>query len=1109
MGVGAEQVHEKIRAFKKKYYLNLFVRGALLSVLILVSYFLIASLLEYTLWFGPWARFIILFAFFATAGVCIFKFLKEPLQWWLLKRGLNEEESARIIGQHLPHINDRLLNLIQLDVSADASALKYASVQQKSNEFAPFTFESFIDLRRNWKYLHLLLLPLLVIVVILIYNSNIITHSTERIFNFSRQYSPKAPFEFLIHENSLNAFYNEDFVVNVQLEGTALPEDAYIVTKNNRLKLQGAAAGMGKFTYVFENLPEGFDFQIEAAGFFSQQFHVNLINRPELSQFKVELEYPPYLKKINEKIINAGNLEIPEGTLVRWKLSASHADSVMILFSTNHSLKKFESSDNQLFTYKNIFVSDDTYEIKLSNDKSTNKEKISYAIRVVKDQYPQISVRNLQDSILYKRVLVGGNVSDDYAISELRLHFRIRNSKQKEINSGSTKISIIKGQAQQNFFYNWSIDSLKLNPGDQLEYYLQAWDNDGINGQKSTKTSYYTFLVPSKDKLVKDIQNSQDATEQKINRTEAKANELHEQIKEANQKLKGKKNLDWQDKKMLEDILEQKRSLDQMLEQLKEQNKQLEQKKDAFTEQDERIREKAKQIQKLMEEVLDEETKKLFEELQKLMKENSDTPQLQKLLDKLNQNTNNLEKELERALELFKQLQFDYKLDQTVENLKKQVEEQKQLLEETKELEKSSKKGEQHKEKENTNSESQELSEEQELLREEFEKTSEEIKDLKKLIEELQKPDNLPTEENVEQVKEKQKESKESLENNQPSKSKEAQQKSIKQMEEMQQQMEGAQSSMAMEMDMQNIESLRQILHGLVKLSFDQERLMKNLKDLNQSDPRFNNLAQEELKLRDDSKVLEDSLLSLGKRDPFMGSVVNKEIGELNNHIENVIDANSERKRPQAASEMQLVMTSINNLALMLDDHLDMMMQMMANAQPSMKQSKQKGQKPSLSQLQQQLNEKIKDLKGSGKSGRQLSEELAEMAAEQERIRQALQDMEEKMKQGGGSPGGNLPSKMEQSEMDLVNKQLTDQLIKRQQDILSRLLEAEKSAREQDMEEERKGESATDQQKEIPKAFEDYLRLREKEVELLKTVPPKLYPYYRKEVGDYFKRMGN
>src|SRR5688500_20285378 len=62
--------------------------------------------------------------------------------------------------------------------------------------------------------------------------------------------------------------------------------------------------------------------------------------------------------------------------------------------------------------------------------------------------------------------------------------------------------------------------------------------------------------------------------------------------------------------------------------------------------------------------------------------------EIQKLLDKMNQNTNNLEKELERTLELFKQLQYDFKLDQTIQDLKRQIEEQKKLLDKTEALEK-------------------------------------------------------------------------------------------------------------------------------------------------------------------------------------------------------------------------------------------------------------------------------------------------------------------------------------------------------------------------------------------------------------------------------------
>ena len=1138
MGAGVERIHEKIRSFKKKYYLNIFVRGGLLSLSILISYFLIASVVEYNLWLSPWARFLIFFTFFGIAAFCVYKFLKAPIEWWLARRGLDEEQSAKVIGNYVPTIKDRLLNLIQLSVKND-SALAYASVEQKSKEFEAVSFDDFIDLNQNKKYLKYLVLPLIVIIGILLLNRSILTQSTTRIFHFNRQYSPEAPFKFLIDNSSLNAFHNENYLLNIRLDGPALPEHAYVIISNQRLKLDHSSPG--EFSYTFENIQEGFDFQVEAAGFFSETFRVSVLSRPELAKFNVHLDFPDYLNRKNDLLVNSGNLEVPEGTNVEWQMSTANTRNAKILFLSEKEPNDFQMSDEQAFIFKKRFKNADSYEIQLENDVSRNREKIAYQINVIKDEFPKIEVNHFKDSVLYKMVVLSGLLSDDYGLRKLSLHFKIRDEHQKEVLSKSIAVPIAKDQTQQSFFHPWSLDSLKLDPGNSLEYYLEVWDNDGVNGSKSTKTATYTFYVPSEDNLIADIKNSQTKTQQKIDQSVGKANKLQDQIEQANQKLKGKQSLDWQDKKMLEDILEQKLGLNQMVEELKEQNRLLEQKKDAFTEQDERIREKAQQIQKLMDELLDEETKKLFEELQKLLKENSDISQIQKILDKLNQNSNNLEKELERTLELFKQLQYEFKLDQAINELKEQVEKQKDLLEKTESLEKSTSKDKKEKSEDrkdksseksdaakedknnkqdqnnkeegdnksddNKNSESQELGKDQEQLQNEFQKTSEKIDELKELGEELQNDDELPSDQDSQDVEQQQEESKDMLNQNSPSKAKSPQQKALQKMQQMQQQMEGAESSMSMEIDMQNLETLRQIIHGLVKLSFDQESLMKRFNELSQNDPAFNGIAQRQLKLKDDSKVLEDSLLALGKRDPFMGSVVTREVSELNEHLDKVIEANRERRRPQASNEMQMTMTSINNLALMLDDHFDMMMQMMANAKPGMGKSKKKGDKPSLGQMQQQLNQKIQELKGSGKSGRQLSEELAEMAAEQERIRKALQEMQEKMKDGN-LPGGDLPSKMEQTEMDLVNKQLTDQLIKRQQDIVTRLLEAEKSMREQDMDEERKGETAKDYEKEIPKAFEDYLRLKEKEVELLKTVPPKLYPYYKKEVNEYFKRVG-
>ncbi|MBY0433915.1 MAG: hypothetical protein K2U26_07385 [Cyclobacteriaceae bacterium] len=1104
-----QAVDEKITSFRRKYYLNLFLRGAILSLTLVLAYFLLASLIEYNLWLGKGTRLVLFILFFGTVGYCLFRFLREPLAWWLAGKGIGREQSAKIIGQHFPTIQDRLLNFLQLSTAKNGGPLLEASLEQKASLFQGFSFESSIDLRENNRFLKYLAIPFVLVAGIFIVNQKIFTQSADRIIHFNQEFSPQAPFEFKVLNQQLISFPNEDFVLNVGLQGEAVPDAAYLVSGTQRLKMEMTKAG--EFSYLFEKLQQNFSFQIEAAGFYSKPFTIQIVNRPELLNLKMQLLFPRYTGRVAQEVVNAGNLEIPEGTRVRWRLHTDNAQRATILFSSATGSESMQSIDNQFFEYGKNFFNNDEYSIGLENENSKNKDRIAYRIEVIKDQPPAIVVDHLKDSILFKSIILAGNIQDDYGLSKLELHYII-SSKDKEEKRETISMAVDRSQNQQNFFYNWAIDSLHLKTGDRLQYYLEVWDNDGVHGSKSTKSSAYQFELPSDEEFKAEIKRSQSSTESEIERSLTKAKSLKDAIEEAEQKLKGKQSLDWQDRKMLEDLIQQKKGLDEMVEKLQEENKLLEEKKESFSEQNERIREKSEQIQKLMNDLLDDETKKLFEELEKMLKENQDPAQLQKMLEKMERNELNIEKELERTLELFKQLQYDYKLDQAIQEIKDQADKQQQVLDKTQELA-GEKKPESQNEKggEDSPSSSEELAQEQQNLSEKADEFKKTIEELNKLGEEVkEKTESAPSEEEINKMKDLEQQSKESLEQGNPKKATAPQKKSLEKMKQMQQQLEGMQNSMEMEIDQQNLESLRHIIHGLIKLSFDQESIIKDFNAVQQSDPKYVTLSQGQLKIKDDAKVLEDSLLALAKKDPFMGNIVTREVGELNGHLDKATDNVKERKKSNASTDMQLSMTSINNLALMLNDHFEMLMDMMANAMPSMKKGKKdKGQK-SLGEMQQKLNQQIEQIKNSGKSGRQLSEELAKMAAEQERIRRALQEMQERLKQEGGkSLGNDLPGKMEQTEMDLVNKQITEQTIRRQKEIITRLLESEKSMREQQLDEERKGETAKDYQKELPRAFEEYLRLKEKEVELLKTMPPKLYPYYKKEVNEYFKRLGN
>ena len=219
----------------------------------------------------------------------------------------------------------------------------------------------------------------------------------------------------------------------------------------------------------------------------------------------------------------------------------------------------------------------------------------------------------------------------------------------------------------------------------------------------------------------------------------------------------------------------------------------------------------------------------------------------------------------------------------------------------------------------------------------------------------------------------------------------------------------------------QNIDDLRDILDNLLTLSFDQENLMKQFRQVDQADPRFVQLGQTQRKLRDDAQIIQDSLYALAKREPKIQSFVTREVGEMNGRMDESLTHIKERDVPRATATQQQAMTSINNLALMLQSSLQQMQQEAqdgkgapkdGDGKPGKKKGKGKGKGKGgspgpgdLGQMQKQLNDQIQQLSQSGKTGRAMSQELAKMAAQQQMLRQAMQ----KMDQMGSKPGGGKP----------------------------------------------------------------------------------------------------
>ena len=1153
----------ELRRYKSKYYLNMLFKGILVTAALLLTTYIVINAAEYFGKFNTSVRAGLFFTFLAAAGITLVAWVLWPISKLLnLNKQISDEEAALQIGKYFPDVDDKLLNTIQLSNSAAAqdNALLKASIEQRTKQLGIVKFTDAVRFSENRRYLRYVVPPLLVLLAILVLAPTFFSESSARIINYNNEYVAPAPFSFHLANKNLKAFKNEDFTVDLDLKGRTMPEDVYLVSGGRRYKMEKRGKNtFGKFAYTFKKIQKATDFKFESAGFTSLNHSITLMERPTLLSFSAQLNYPAYLNKASENWDNIGNLVVPEGTQIQWNFKTNNSKELALFFNEGKEVVKAEKINPKRFKYNRSARRSETYQVKLKNEFSGNKEDINYYINVIPDQYPKINIKESKDTAMYSYLSVGGSISDDYGLSQLKLFYRVtRDGKPGTLKSVNLQLNA--GQSIQNYYYEMDLRPMNLQPGDNLEYFAQVWDNDGVNGAKSAKTTSLTFKIPTERELKEEIDKSANKTSNQIDKTLQKARKLKESMENVKNRFRNKRYMDYQDKKQVKELLEKRKDLIKEIKKIQEENNTTNQKQKRFNQTSPEVQQKMNQLKKLMDELLDEETKKLYDELQKLLEQTRRNDRIQNMLDKIQKKEDNLDKELERALEMFKQLQFEQKLDQTTKDLEKLAEKQDKLAEETdknnkdkgnkddknkgnkddknkgnKDDKNKGNKDDQNKDKNKGNKDDQnkdknkgnkddknkgnqsqknkDLEKKQKDLTKKFNDIKKQLEELKKMDQKLEFPNEMKDFKQEQQdVSKEQQNSQQQLQKNQNKKAGKSQKKAAKKMKKMAQQMQQMQQNMQMQQMQENLDDLRAILENLVTLSFDQEKLMKDFRSVSLSDPRFVKLGQKQLKLRDDAKVIEDSLTALAKRVFQIKSFVTREVGKMKSYMDESTDMIKRRRLSIATGKQQFAMTSMNNLALLLNDVMKNMQNSMASAMSKPQKGNKGKPKPNLSQMQQQLNQKIQQLKKSGKQGRKLSEELAKLAAEQERIRRALKEMQKRMGKDGknGKDLRELQKKMEEVEKNLVFKNLERVTKLRQKDILTRLLESEKALREQGQDKERKSKAAKDNKtRRVPPALNQYFKNKEKQIELLKTIPPALSPYYKKEVDEYFEKIDN
>jgi hypothetical protein len=1096
MNTNYELLLQKLDAFIRKYYLNKLLRGTLLFVGLLFGFYLFISLFEYQLYLSSSIRKILLAAFIGTAAASLFVYVIRPLIHFLkLGKQISHEQAAGIIGQHFTDVKDKLLNVLQLKQQAESAnnkALIEASILQKTESIKLVPFTSAINLNENKRYLKYALPPFFIVLFLLIAAPNVLKESSTRLFNPNTVYAKKAPFEFVLKNKNLKVLQYEDIEINLTVTGKTIPNEVFIHEDGKNYKMEKLATDA--FSYRFSNVQKDFSFYFSAAEFNSDEHAVRVLKKPLIANFTTQLSYPSYTNKPNETVKNTGDLIVPAGTTVNWNFETSGTDNVTV--SIDNQLYTAQKTGNDRFTFSKKIVRDTRYTIIVSNAEVDKGDSVAFTVAATPDNFPTINVEQIQDADQAEFSVFLGAVADDYGLSRLEFHYAIKD--EKGILKENKKQALpLNGKAFSDFSLQVDFAQYAISPGDKMDYYFEVWDNDGVNGAKSTRSQSFNYYKPSVKELEKlEFQNNEDIKSD-LSAASKEAQKLAAMIKEMKEKILTKNALSWEDKKQLEQIQKKHEELAQEMEQIKDKLEENKKNQEEFKKPDEEILDKQEKVQELLNDLLSDEMKDLMKQIEDIL-EKMEQKNTFENLDKMEMSNKDLKSELDKMQQLLKQLQLEQKAQETVDKLNELANEQEKLSEQTK----------------NNAQPQAELQKKQEELNKKMGDIKENLKQLDKLNKE--NDDKLDTKGNQEQSEDIQQEMEKSsneLEQKQNDKASKSQKSSSQKMKKMAEKMKNDLDKMQMDQNAEDIKMIRQLLENLVKLSFDQEKLMNELKKTETESPKYVQLMQKQFDLRDDAKLIGDSLQALGKRQFELQTFISDEMYKLNREMKKALDNLEARNKPVTGIAQQLVMTASNNLALMLSESLDnLQQQQKAKKSGSGSCSKPggEGDKPSMSELQKKLGEQLKQMQEGmqqGKDPKQMGKDFADAVQKQAAIREALRQMKEKMSQQEktGSGMDQMLKKMDEIEKDLASKKLTPEMLKRHKEIETRLLDFDKAKREQEEDEKRQSKSGIEIIRKLPPNLEEYLQKRKSALELYQTVPPGLKPFYKNLVEKYLR----
>ncbi|HCX73693.1 MAG TPA: hypothetical protein DHM37_08240 [Candidatus Cloacimonas sp.] len=990
----------------------------------------------------------------------------------------SSKQAATYLDQYNQDEYDTYLNALELASQPDIDKDIWQRIAQKADTKAEKQ-----EVKTNNQQLKQILMPATAIIIISVAAFLIFPSGYQKAWNFFQlQKIPEKQHKQFVEliPGDIQLTRNEDLEIKV-IKPENTQHQLFLRYHEKWRNYQ-----MPEFSYKLNNVERSFDYFVKTPYAISDTFRVEVFELPMIKELKIKYEYPSYT-----------NLPDSYETTAHGRIEALANSQVKIEIKSNNPLKSAEAIfsfgkvlpmqrlGKQSFSCEFELTESGSYHINLVDILGNKSRPIERQIKVVADEYPEIEITKPgQDTLLTQNMLLPLRIlaSDDFGLQNLQLIYQINSELADTVQIQNT----IRNR-DISIDHVFDLKEQYLIPGDRVTYWATVQDNSPRHKQSTSEA--YVAKFPSIEQIYREIETEERQKQESLNKVLQESEKLNREMETKRLDIMKKEDYDWQDKKDLQQILQKQEALNSKIEKIAQDYKKLTEKFEQNNALSQETLDKMRKIQEIMEEIANEDLKKAMEKMQEAMQK-MDPESMKKAMEDFKFSMEDFSKKLEQTLNLLENIKKEQALQKALEISEEASKMQKELNNKTANNELSP--SQQAKQQ-------QEIAKKMEKLQNQLATTDSMLTtptddEIKKMMEELKKQMQSDS------LAQKMQEMSQSLQQNKPpmQQMQQAQQK----MQAYSQQLGKMKNSMSSGMMNMNIDAVQDAITNLIFISHLHERSAAKFSQ----DP-FAILPAQIANFESINRTLQELyqtpmiILVLGAKFIYDANLTQTAYREMFAYI-------NDAQKSRVDSYLEDIQKGLNTMIydlMMARDNMNSSgggggMQQLMQAMQQMGE-----QQMAMNMLTQQL---LQQLGQEGRISNETRQQMQRLARDEKRLaenlKRVLQNNPEAQKQTNSL--NKIIEDLEEVSRRLQYNRLDKSVVEKQERILSRLLDAQKSIHKRDYSKKRQGKQSEVEGWELPEDVQlQFEKLKQK---ALLQENYENYPLqYQKIIREYLKRL--